>query len=48
MCSTVMFTMTSENLKFVHSSKTQKYRYLENEILFFLPIKNPFITYEEL
>ena len=36
--------MTSQNLKFVDFTNTQKSRYLENETLFFLQIKT-FIKY---
>ena len=36
--------MTSEILKYIHFTKTQKSRYLENETLFFLQIKK-FINY---
>ena len=36
--------MTSQILKFVDFTKTQKSRYLENETLFFLQIKK-FINY---
>ena len=36
--------MTSQILKFVDFSKTQKFRYLENETIFFLQIKK-FINY---
>ena len=31
--------MTSQILKFVDFTKTQKFRYLENETIFFLQIK---------
>ena len=31
--------MTSQSLKFMNFTKTQKFRYLENEALFFLQIK---------
>ena len=31
--------MTPQSLKFVDFTKTQKFRYLENETLFFLQIK---------
>ena len=34
-----MSIMTSQILKFVYFTKTQKCRYLENETLFFLQIK---------
>ena len=40
--------MTSQILKPVDFAKTQKSRYLENEILFFLQIKNSLITNQEL
>ena len=36
--------MTSQILKSVDFTKTQKFRYLKNEALFFLPIKK-FINY---
>ena len=31
--------MTSQSLKYVDFTKTQKFRYIENETLFFLQIK---------
>ena len=34
-----MHMMTSQTLKFLNFTKTQKSRYLENETLFFLQIK---------
>ena len=40
--------MTSQNLKFVDFTKTQKSRYLENETLFFLEIKKTLITHQGL
>ena len=41
-----MSMMTSQILKFVDFTKTQKSRYLENEKLFFLQIKNLLITHQ--
>ena len=40
----VAMAMMSQILKSVDFTKTQKYRYLKNETLFFLQIKN-FINY---
>ena len=40
--------MTSQTLKFVNFTKTQKSGYLENETLVFLQIKNSLITHQEL
>ena len=40
--------MTSQILKSVDFTKTQKSKYLENETLFFLQIKNQLITHQEL
>ena len=37
-----MLMMTSQILRSVHFTKTQKSRYLENETLFFFKYKNPF------
>ena len=43
-----MLMMTSQILKSVDFTKTQKSRYLENETLFFLQIKNSLITHKAL
>ena len=43
-----MFMMTSQILKSVDFTKTQKSRYLDNETLFFLQIKNPLIAHQGL
>ena len=40
--------MTSQILKSVDFTKTQKSRYLENEKLFFIQIKKSLITYQRL
>ena len=40
--------MTSQILKSAGFTKTQKSRYLENETLFFLQIKNSLITHQAL
>ena len=40
--------MTSQILRPVDLTKTQKLRYLENETLFFLQVKNSLITHQEL
>ena len=40
--------MASQISTFVDFTKTQKSRYLENETLFFLQIKNSLITHQEL
>ena len=36
--------MTLQILKFVNFTKTEKYKYLENEKLFFLPKKKNYIS----
>ena len=43
-----MLMMTSQILKSADFTKTQKSRYLENELLFFLQIKNSLITHQGL
>ena len=40
--------MTSQILKSVHFTKTQKSRQLENETFFFFQIKNQLITHQGL